>query len=332
MILIIYGTRPEYIKVSPLFSAFKKEGISFRTLFTGQHKDIAPTAEYSIEIAPGNNRLDSIIASCMNIDDNIFEGVSYILVQGDTTSTVGLALAAIHRKIKVIHLEAGLRSYDKNNPYPEEYNRRIVSTLADIHLCPTENSAKNLEKEGIIDNVFVTGNTVLDTLVGYKERCIYKPIVLVTMHRRENHEIMDKWFKEIDNLAQENPQLKFILPLHPNPNVQKHKNILKHVIVLEPLSHKDLLEILINTTLVITDSGGIQEESSFFNKKCLVCRKTTERPESIGLNTFLVKTPEKLKGLFYLHLKNYSINLPCPYGDGHTAFKISKILKNFIAI
>jgi UDP-N-acetylglucosamine 2-epimerase len=328
MILITYGTRPEYIKVKPLMIEMDKQGILYKTLFTGQHKDIVTeNAWFNLHMKHyGENRLDNIIQNCMNLPDEIFDSINYILVQGDTTSVVGLALSALHRKIKVIHLEAGLRTYDTENPYPEENNRRIVSTIASIHLCPTVQNAQNLYKENIDKNVFIVGNTVLDNLIDYKEICEYTNKVLVTMHRRENHDRINEWFKEINELAKSYPDLEFILPIHPNPNVQKYKELLTNVTVINPLAHSDLLELLIKTKMVITDSGGIQEECSFFNKKCLVCRKVTERPESLGLTSFLVDNPEDLKEIFENHIHNHILNVDSPYGDGKAAVKICEIL------
>lgn len=328
MILLTYGTRPEYIKIKPLIKEFKKSSIAFKILFTGQHKDIA-NGEYDFKIEMTDmsiNRLDSVMANLMTLSDDIFEGITHVLVQGDTTSVVGLSLAALHRKIKVIHLEAGLRTYDTENPFPEENNRRIVSTIATIHLCPTELNANNLYRENVNENVFVVGNTVLDNLVDYKEKCEYTNKVLVTMHRRENHENIHEWFTEINELAKKYSELEFILPLHPNPNVQKHKSILTHVKIVEPLNHEDLLNLLVKTRLVITDSGGIQEECSFFNKKCLVCRKVTERPESVNLTSFLINEPKDLLSIFNTHINDYIVNIESPYGDGKSSVKISNIL------
>lgn len=332
MILLTYGTRPELIKIKPLIEVFKEEGIPYKILFTGQHKDIADGQyDYMLTMYDINgNRLDAIISNLMNLPDYIFDGITHILVQGDTSSVVGLSLAALHRKIKVIHLEAGLRTYDTENPYPEENNRRIVSTIASIHLCPTELNAENLKKENIKDGIYVVGNTVLDNLVDYKEKCEYTNKVLVTMHRRENHERIFEWFKEINDLAILHPELEFILPLHPNPNVQTHKDVLTNVSVVKPLQHDELLELLTKVKLVITDSGGIQEECSFFNKICLVCRKVTERPESVGLTSFLINEPKDLKNVFETKLKNYEININSPYGNGYSSKIIAKILKNLI--
>ena len=332
MILLTYGTRPEYIKIKPLIKEFKNSNLPFKILFTGQHKDIA-NGEYDFKLEMSdlsNNRLDSVIANLMNLSDDIFEGITHVLVQGDTTSVVGLSMAALHRKIKVIHLEAGLRTYDNENPFPEENNRRIVSTIATIHLCPTVLNANNLYKENVKENVFIVGNTVLDNLIDYKEKCEYTNKVLVTMHRRENHENIHEWFTEINELAKKHSELEFILPLHPNPNVQKHKDILTNVKVIEPLTHSDLLDVLVKTKMVITDSGGLQEECSFFNKKCLVCRKITERPESIGLSSYLINEPTDLKAIFDNQIKEYKIDIESPYGDGNSSKKIIEIFKKII--
>jgi UDP-N-acetylglucosamine 2-epimerase len=266
----------------------------------------------------------------MNLPDEIFDGITYVLVQGDTTSVVGLALSALHRKIKVIHLEAGLRTYDTENPYPEENNRRIVSTIASIHLCPTVQNAENLYKERVLGQIHVVGNTVLDNLIDYKEKCEYTDKVLITMHRRENHDKINFWFTEINELAKRYPELEFILPIHPNPNVQKYKDILTHVTVIPSMNHDDLLALLVKTKLVITDSGGIQEECSFFNKKCIVCRKVTERPESLGSTSFLVLHPDELSIVFNEHYENYVVDVKSPYGDGTSAKKICKIVNQMI--
>ena len=333
MILLAYGTRPEYIKIKPLINIFDKEGFSYKVLFTGQHKDLIKEQhpDYQIEIIEDeNSRLDNIVKSIMTTFDWILEDITHVLVQGDTTSVLAVALSAFHHGIKIIHLEAGLRTYDKQNPYPEETNRRIVSTIADIHLCPTEFSKKNLENELIGGVKYVVGNTVLDNLSSYKEKCEYINKVLITMHRRENHHWMTEWFQVIDKLAELHLDLEFILPLHPNPNVQKHRHLLKNVRVVEPMSHDELLNLLVKTKIVITDSGGIQEECSYFNKKCLTCRKVTERPEAIGQSTFMVKKPEDLMTIFNENILDVKINFECPFGNGKSAEKIMKMLKEIM--
>lgn len=330
-ILLCYGTRPEWIKIKPLIDEMGKVGINYKTLFTGQHKDIVnDKADFVLDMSSNNsnNRLDEIISGCMNLDNKIFDGITHVLVQGDTTSVVGLAMSALHRKIKVIHLEAGLRTYDYENPFPEENNRRIVSTIASIHLCPTEQNKQNLLGENVVGDIHVVGNTVLDNLLHLKEKVSYKPKVLITLHRRENHHWMDRWFIEIDKLARENKSVEFILPIHPNPNVQKHKHLLQNVNVIDPLSHSELLDLLVECSLVITDSGGIQEECSFFNKKCLVCRKITERPESVNITSFMINNPSELYNYFNIHYNSINKDTICPYGDGHSSERICEILKN----
>lgn len=328
MILISYGTRPEWIKIKPLISEMKKRDIKFKTLFTGQHKDLVENlADFNLTMLDNStNRLDNIINNCTNLPDEWFNGINYVLVQGDTSTALGLALAAFHRQIKIIHLEAGLRTYDYSNPYPEEMNRQIISRMSDINLCPTTYNLNNLKNEKVMGKSYVVGNTGLDNLLEYKDEVTYEDIVLITLHRRENHNKIELWFNELNKLAVQYPKIKFILPIHPNPNVIKYKNLLANIEVCEPLKHAELLKLLIKCKLVITDSGGLQEECSFLNKKCLVCRETTERPESIGLTTFMVKSPIELINLFSEHIYNYNVEVESPFGDGKSSEKICNVL------
>lgn len=331
--LLAYGTRPEYLKLKPLITEFKRVGVNYKLLFTGQHENIGRFEyDYIINInESGINRLDLIVKSIMDKLSYVLNinKINAIIVQGDTTSAMAVALSAFHNRIKVIHLEAGLRTYDKNNPYPEEVNRKIITQIADINLCPTELSKENLEYESVdLKSIYVVGNTVIDNLLSYVDKCSYDNKVLVTLHRRENHENLDKWFTTINNIAEKYKEFEFIIPLHPNPNVQKHKGLLTNLTVINPLNYDDLLNLLIKTRLVITDSGGLQEECSFFNKKCLVCRVETERPEALEQSSFLVKSPEVLSDMFDEHIKSYEINYICPFGDGHASEKITQILIN----
>lgn len=330
MILLTYGTRPEYIKIKPIIDELRKHNTPFKVLFTGQHETLVNgyyDIKLNLEEFNYENRLDNIIANLMTLKSDIFETITSILVQGDTTSVVGMSIAAMHRRIPIIHLEAGLRTHDTNNPYPEEFNRKIVSSIAQVHLCPTYDAANNLKDENILKNVFVVGNTVLDNLVQYKDECEETNKILVTLHRRENHETIDEWFTMINSLAKET-NFEFILPIHPNPNVLAKKDLLTHVNVVEPLSHEDLIKILVKTKMVITDSGGLQEECSFFNKQCLVCRKYTERPEALGFTSHLIRTPRMLRNEFYRQLSATKQTQSCPYGDGHSAEKIFRVLKD----
>lgn len=334
MLLLSYGTRPEYIKIKSLIHEFDINNFPYKTLFTGQHETI--TKEFifdkQIIIGIGENRLDTVVASCMNKLGVLIKdwNITHVMVQGDTTSALAVALSAFHHRIKVIHLEAGLRTYDKQNPYPEEINRRIISQIADIHLCPTTKAQLNLFSEQTLNNIYVVGNTVIDNLLPYKDKCEYTNKILVTLHRRENHHWMGDWFLAVDSLAKWYPEYEFILPIHPNPNVQKYKHILESVKVIDPLPYEKMLDLLVKCRLVITDSGGLQEESCFFNKKCLTCRIVTERPEAIGLSTFMAKNPEELLELFVKHHDDYKIDVECPFGDGHSAEKIYKILKEIV--
>lgn len=328
MILIAYGTRPEKIKIDPLIKLIPRE--KYKTVFTGQHTDLLENClfDYKLKIEEGDNRLDSIVRSCLNARD-IWDGITHVLVQGDTTSAFSMALAAFHRKIKIIHLEAGLRTYDKDNPFPEEVNRDMISAMADIHLCPTSFNAGNIIREGADQkSVFVVGNTGLDSISHLKSKIKTEKKILVTLHRRENHDTIDKWFESIDALAGKYAEYEFILPIHPNPNVKKHSGILKNVKVVPPMDRNELLDVLVSCSLVITDSGGIQEECSFFNKKALVCRKITERPESVGITSFMVD----LKSLNLIFEREINSGPPfemkCPYGDGNSSEKIIKILSD----
>ncbi len=322
-ILLCFGTRPEWLKIKPLTKVLT----NYELLFTGQHKELLQDINfnYQIKISESEKRLDQIIIDCLSQFPN--GDFDSILIQGDTASAFACAIAGFHSHKKVYYLESGLRSYDLLNPYPEEGYRQMISRISDVNFCPTDLSKNNLLQEKVKGICHVVGNTVLDNLLPYKNKCEYTNKILVTLHRRENHDSIDVWFKEINQIAKNNPDLEFILPLHPNPNVTKHKVILSHVKVIEPLNHEDLLNLLTKVKFVISDSGGIQEESSFFDKKVIVCRKTTERPEGIDTgHLHICKSPQDLLNLFNWMNKNYKIESYCPYGDGKSSEKISSLL------
>lgn len=329
MILISFGTRPEFIKLKPIMDKLDKnfsDATAYKTLFTGQHQHlVSHKADYNIEIKGGNNRLDSVVSSIMNGIDFKSEGISSVIVQGDTTSAYAVALSAFNHRVKVIHLEAGLRTYNLQHPYPEEANRQMISRITNLHLCPTQTAYDNLINEKVPGRVEIVGNTVLDNLIGLETA--YENKVLVTMHRRENHENIEQWFKQIDKLASDNKYYEFCLPIHPNPSVKKHKNLLKHVKVVEPMDYSMLLCYLAKCSFVITDSGGIQEESSFLRKPCLVCRKETERAEGLGNFSLLCGSPEQLVQGFE-DLRSLEMAGNCPYGDGRASEKVIELLKN----
>lgn len=326
-ILLCFGTRPEWLKIKPLVKLMAKN--EYKLLFTGQHPDLLKdiNVDYKIKISKNSNRLDSIISDCM-IQFPTNNDFDRVLVQGDTGSAFGCALAAFNRKLKIYYLEAGLRSRDLEHPYPEEGYRQMIARISDVNFAPTSISAKNLFEEKTNGYTFIVGNSVLDNLLEYKDKCEYTNKVLITLHRRENHHWIDQWFNKINKLAQSNPDLEFILPIHPNPNVLKHKHLLNNIKVVEPLSHSKLLDILVKCKLVISDSGGLQEEGAFLNKKVIVCRETTERPEAIYTgHLFLCKTPNNLEEIFGEINKNPYINVECPYGRGNTSNLVYNILR-----
>ncbi len=272
--------------------------------------------------------MDSIVSTILTNIDGILEKFDYVLVQGDTTSVMSIALSSFHKGVKVIHLEAGLRTYNLNNPYPEEMNRQVVSKLTDIHLCPTVGNMHNLERENQTGKKYVVGNTVLDNLADLQTS--YNNEVIVTLHRRENHKKLQGYFEAIETLAKQNPNLRFILPLHPNPQVYKYKPMFEHVQVVDPIPYSQMRHTLAKCRMIITDSGGLQEEGSFLNKLVFVCRNTTERPESLRSNSWLCPTTESLVGRFNQLKDKYEINYACPFGDGHSGERIVKILKEVL--
>ena len=324
-ILICFGTRPEWLKIQPLIKIMDRS--EYKLFFTGQHQDLLKEVEvdYKAFIAEGKlfNRLDEVVKGCLDLPEGEFRGV---MVQGDTASAFACAIGAYHRGLRIYYLEAGLRSKSLKHPYPEEGYRQMIARIADVNFAPTQMAMVNLFEEKSLGDTWLVGNTVLDNLVDLPTPT-YGNKVLVTLHRRENHPIMHEWFKEVNDLAIQYPELEFILPIHPNPNVQIHRNLLTNVKVVEPLSHDELIAILLECKLVISDSGGIQEEASFFNKKVIVCRETTERPEAIYTgHLFLCKKTSDLKDLFVTLEKDSYICKQSPYGDGHAAEHIKKIL------
>jgi len=294
MLLLAYGTRPEWIKIKPIIDNIDGK-IDYKVIRIKQHKDIGiGICDYNIDIDSGNNRLNDITSSI--ISSNILGKInpSYVMVQGDTTSAFAMALSAFHAEIPIIHLEAGLRTYDMTSPFPEEFNRSAISLMASIHLCPSEKDRENLLRNNIVGDLYVTGNTVLDGLIDIKTSAGNN--VIITMHRRENLDIIPEYFKVFSELAQKYESLNFILPIHPNPLIRSHAHLLEGVSVIEPLNRKDMLNLIANCKLVITDSGGVQEESCFFNKRTIVCRSVTERDQGYGMH--ICKTPEILETIF----------------------------------
>jgi UDP-N-acetylglucosamine 2-epimerase (non-hydrolysing) len=328
-ILIAYGTRPEFLKLKKLINIIPNAD----TLRILQHGDIIdfgnPTFTLTIE-KKCNSRLNNIFSEIFIKIEDILNNYDAILIQGDTATVAACAISAFNLKKKIIYLESGLRSFDFNNPYPEEAYRQMVSRIADINLCPTKLSELNLKNENILGKSFVIGNTSLDNLLEIKEDCNYKNKVLITLHRSENHLILKNWYEQLDLIAEKYKNIEFIYPIHPNPLIIEESKILKKVKIINPLPHADLLSLMKDCKLIITDSGGIQEEASFLNKKIIVCRKTTERPEGINSgHIFLCKDPIYLFLIFESLIENFKINEECPYGDGFSCNKILNILKKY---
>lgn len=326
---IAFGTRPEWLKVRPVVEELEKRNIPFHLIFTGQHetlvKDISRTMR-GIDIALDEHfdrrRLDNIVYSVLGDTNEWLSDITKLMVQGDTTSAFACALAAFHRQIPVIHLEAGLRTNDLEQPFPEEANRQMISCIAALHLCPTKLARDNLVRENKhlqSYDIIVTGNTSLDNIKDVQTSL--KKRILVTMHRRENHECLSSWFLNLDELAGQYSDHEFLLPLHPNPNVVKYRDSMKHIKVVDPMSHDDLIGYLASCKYVITDSGGIQEEAAFLKKPCMVCRKETERTEGLANFSILCKGPEYVSDI-YNRLPHLMMKGSCPYGDGQAAEKV----------
>lgn len=361
-IMVIAGTRPEAIKVAPIVIELKKRPQIYTLLCnSGQHKqmldevfaDFKLVPDIALNVMSDNQSLASLTARLFDSFERILEKEKpdLIVVQGDTTTVMVAAMCAYYRGIKIAHIEAGLRSFNKHAPFPEEVNRQIVTRIADLHFAPTRNAYANLIREGIDpDYAFVTGNTVIDSLMRAKESSLGKDeyldstvkhaiadgkrIVLITAHRREN---FGKGFDEICNainsLANKYEDCLFVFPVHLNPNVQVPvKNLLKNtprVYLIPPLSYFQFQALLRSSYLVLTDSGGLQEEAPALCKPVLIMRDVTERPEGVktGCARLVgVKKQSIVDGVsLLLDCEDEYIKMTSaqnPYGHGHSAERI----------
>jgi UDP-N-acetylglucosamine 2-epimerase (non-hydrolysing) len=368
-ILFVFGTRPEAIKMAPLITEFKKYPDIFKSIvcLTGQHREMLDQVnsffdirgDYDLNLMKHNQTLFDITADGLKGLETILEESKpdIVFVQGDTTTAFIGALAAFYKKIKVAHLEAGLRSFDKYSPYPEEINRKIVSPIADFHFAPTEKAGANLNDEGIHENVFNVGNSVIDALfLGlniiknhgetkyyqyFKEIDFNKRIVLITGHRRESFgEPFENICNAIKIVANKYADAQFIYPVHLNPNVRtvvgRILSDISNVLLIDPLDYPSLIWIMKKCCLVLTDSGGIQEEAPSLGKPVLVMREVTERMEGVIagtaklVGTDKMKIVESISDLFdneahYNQMSN-AIN---PYGDGQTCKRVVKIIHDY---
>lgn len=367
-VMVVYGTRPEAIKVAPVIKALEADpNLEPIVVVTAQHREMLDQVNEVFNIVPDvdlnlmahGQTLNSIAGSVISrIDEVLAEHEpDAVVVQGDTTTVMGAAIAAFNREIPVVHLEAGLRSGDINSPFPEEANRKIVSQIARVHLAPTLVSRSNLLADGVPDeNIHVIGNTVIDALQWAVERPVNfslpelqalesdeRRVLLVTTHRRENlGDNMVNIGKAMRHLATNYPDLLIIWPAHKNPKVRAsiapQIEDLDNVISIEPVEYGEFSHLINASDIVLTDSGGIQEEAPSLGKPVLVLRENTERPEAVDAGTVkLIGTAtEKIISEVSRLLddkKEYRdmANAVNPYGDGHSAGRSVDILNELLA-
>ncbi len=369
--LIIFGTRPEAIKMAPLVKAFKKEKKEFITkvCITAQHREMLDQVlsffeidpDYDLDLMKPNQNLFSLTADIITNLKAVLEDFKpdYVYVHGDTTTTMASSIAAFYSGAVVCHVEAGLRTFDMKSPFPEEMNRSVTGIVTNIHFAPTYTSKENLIKENKkAESIIVTGNTVIDALL-YSVKKVntnvfkdveienlkkilnpQKRLILVTGHRRENH---GKGFINICNalntIATDHKDCQIIYPVHLNPNVQKpvYKLLdnIDNIKLIPPLSYPAFVWLMEKSYLIITDSGGVQEEAPSLGKPVLVMRNTTERPEAVDAGTVLLvgtntnKIINETKKLL-THKDSYlrMSKLHNPYGDGNACKKIVEYIKN----
>jgi len=344
MILVAYGTRPEIIKLFPVVRELQSRGVPFRTLFTGQQidlfndvKDLMPEPDFTFsEKFTGREKHGTLAQSFVKIcvaADSLFHRHQFtcVVVQGDTTTASAIAQMAFFNKIPVAHVEAGLRTFDLANPYPEEANRSVIGQIATVNFAPTPRAQKNLEAFGA-RNVHLTGNTIVDAVrILSQERGVQNPTssrkVLATLHRRENHEFMAELFGQLDAVALAHPDFDFVLPIHPNPNVFRHRSRITsaNFRVIAPVGYLDMLRMVAGSAFVITDSGGLQEECACFGKRVLIVRETTERPEVVEAEL------GRLVGRNIIGNIEWAMSRPAEYpaalfGDGYSAQRIVETL------
>lgn len=357
--MLIFGTRPEAIKMCPLVNELKKRPqIETLVCVTGQHRQMLDQVldafsvipDYDLSIMKDQQTLFDVTTNILERIKSILEETrpDVVLVHGDTSTTFVTALACFYLQIPVGHVEAGLRTYDIYSPYPEEFNRQAVSIISQYNFAPTNLSKENLLKEGKNPNtIFVTGNTAIDALKTTVQENYSHPeldwangsrLILITAHRRENlGKPMQNMFHAIKRVLQEHHDVKAIYPIHMNPRVRETANLIlgndDRIHIIEPLDVLDFHNFLSRSHLILTDSGGIQEEAPSLGKPVLVMRDTTERPEGIVAGTLkLVGTEEETIYREFSQLLNNNTayeemaHASNPYGDGHACERIADIL------
>lgn len=367
--LIIFGTRPEAIKMAPLIHAFNQHSEKFTTkvCLTAQHREMLDQvmsffeleADYDLNLMRPNQTLNGLTSDILLGLKPILEEFQpdYVYVHGDTTTTMASALAAFYSGAKICHVEAGLRTYNLQSPFPEEMNRQVTGIISDFNFAPTEDSAQNLLKEGKNENsIFVTGNTVIDALMygiekvkstSFKDDEIEnlnglidtnKKLILVTGHRRENHgEGFIRICESLKQIAIDNSEVQIIYPVHLNPNVKepvfRTLSGIDNIHLIEPLAYPAFIWLMEKSYLIITDSGGVQEEAPSLGKPVLVMRETTERPEAVEAGTVILVGTDKQKIISETsRLLNDESSYESmsrthnPYGDGKASERIVKFI------
>jgi len=367
-ILLIFGTRPEAIKMAPLVKEFQKHPDVFETkvCVTAQHREMLDqvldffeiTPDYDLDLMKPGQNLYGLTADIITNLKPVLESFDpdYVFVHGDTTTTMAGSIASFYSGAKVCHIEAGLRTNNKLSPFPEEINRQITGRVCDYHFAPTTTSKENLLKENIQeDTILVTGNTVIDALLDSVERVNQEPsllindlsnilgdkgLILVTGHRRENHGAgFIRICEALKEIAQDDTDRLIVYPVHLNPKVQEPvKRILtdvSNVMLINPLAYQDFIWMMNRAKIIITDSGGVQEEAPSLGKPVLVMRDTTERPEAVDAGTvILVGTNKDLIVTEALDLLNNANRfqqmslLHNPYGDGKACKRIVDFIKH----
>jgi len=330
---IIFGTRPEYLKVKPIITEFMNRNIDFSVIYVQQHTTIDEDMEYfykKLEIENScNDRLCCIGEQILLKLQNYIHDCSHVIVQGDTATAYYSAITAFQLQKKVVHVEAGLRTYDLEKPFPEEAYRQMISRIASIHLTPHDESSQILINEKVGGKIYNVGNTILDLIKSYNLECSMSNIVLITFHRRENWGKIDLLLDGLKKLVKKTPHIKYIWYLHHNPDLQqKVMEAIKNISSIElqkPCGHKEFTKQIACSNFLISDSGGIQEESSFLGKHCIVLRASTERShipkEYITVLEDYSKLDEIYESIPIQHLT------PCNvYGNGNSAKKILSLL------
>ncbi len=358
-VMTVFGTRPEAIKMAPLaLELAKRPEFDASCCVTAQHREMLDSVleifrlrpDYDLNVMEPRQTLSTITAKCLNGMDGVLEAAQpdLVLVHGDTSTTFAGALAAFYHKIPVGHVEAGLRTYDKWSPYPEEINRKLVGAIADLHFCPTAANRDNLARENITKGVFLTGNTVIDALqttvvkdITFSEDIlnnldyVNRKVILVTCHRRENYgQPMAQIMTALRRVADAFPETELVYPVHLSPVVQEaaHKNLDGHprIHLIAPLDVREMHNLMARCHLVMTDSGGLQEEAPALGKPVLVLRRETERPEAVDAGTVRLAGVEK-EPIFQMASRLLSdrteydkmAHAANPYGDGRACRRIA---------